>query len=445
MRIITRLAAVLLTLSVALIISGTASAHASGGQDPAPAAEKTPSPPPGEIMPQDVGVLLAALPCVAGGPAAADGAMAAALNPQLTNKMRGNMNAYNASCARAVVQRVRSQGLNERAAAIAVATTIVETSIANLDGGDRDSVGLFQQRAIWGTFAERTNPVIATQTFLREMQRIYPNNSWNTAPIGDVAANVQKPAAQYRYRYGVEANDAVKIAHALWSDPPLHVLTLAGGNLYSNARWPDGSWNGANLADGNGSITDVAAAAMPNGDLHVLTVAGGKLYSNARWANGTWNGASLVDGNGSITAVAAAAMPNGDLHVLTLVGGKLYSNARWANGTWNGASLVDGSGSITDVAAAGMPNGDLHVLTLADGKLYSNARWANGSWNGAALADGNGSITRVAAAGMPNGDLHVLTLVGGKLYSNARWANGSWNGASLVDANGSITALATAD
>ncbi|WP_219826090.1 hypothetical protein, partial [Nonomuraea typhae] len=160
----------------------------------------------------------AALPCVPDGPTAADEAKAAALNPLLQNKMRGHMNGYNTSCARVIVSTVKNRGLNERAAAIAIATVIVESSIANLDHGDLDSVGLYQQRAIWGgSVSERTDPVWATNSFLDKMQQFYPNGSWNTAPIGDVAADVQRPAAQYRYRYGVEANDAVIITDALWT------------------------------------------------------------------------------------------------------------------------------------------------------------------------------------------------------------------------------------
>jgi len=167
-----------------------------------------------DILLEDVSAL-AALPCVAGGPAPEDARIASILNPRLANKMRGRMNAYNTSCARAVVQAVRARGLNERAAAIAIATVIVETSIANLDGGDRDSVGLYQQRATWGSFAQRTDPVWATNKFLDVMQSFYPNGSWNTAPIGDVAADVQRPAQQFRFRYAVEANDAIEIARVL--------------------------------------------------------------------------------------------------------------------------------------------------------------------------------------------------------------------------------------
>ncbi|WP_414940795.1 hypothetical protein [Amycolatopsis sp. cmx-11-51] len=171
--------------------------------------------PPTELRPDQVEHV--ALPCVQTGASAADADTARALNRQLGTKMRGYMNPYNTSCARVVVETVQRSGLNERAAAIAIATVIVESSIANLDGGLGDSVGLFQQRASWGSFQQRTDPVWATGRFLAVMRQFYPNGAWNNAAIGDVAAAVQRPAAKYRHRYGVEAGDAVKIAKELWS------------------------------------------------------------------------------------------------------------------------------------------------------------------------------------------------------------------------------------
>ncbi|WET77715.1 hypothetical protein P3102_27050 [Amycolatopsis sp. QT-25] len=171
--------------------------------------------PPVEMRPDQVEHR--ALPCVQAGASAADANTAKVLNQQLTGKMRRYMNPYNTSCARVIVETVRRSGFNDRAAAIAIATVIVESSIANLDGGLGDSVGLFQQRASWGSFAQRTDPVWATGKFLAVMRQFYPNDTWKNVAIGDVAAAVQRPAAKYRHRYGVEAGDAVKIADELWS------------------------------------------------------------------------------------------------------------------------------------------------------------------------------------------------------------------------------------
>lgn len=171
--------------------------------------------PPTEIRPDQVDHI--ALPCVQAGASADDADTAGALNQQLGTKMRGYMNPYNTSCARVVVETVQRSGLTERAAAIAIATVIVESSIANLDGGLGDSVGLFQQRASWGSFEQRTDPVWATGRFLAVMRQFFPNGTWNNVAIGDVAAAIQRPAAKYRHRYGVEADDAVKIVNELWA------------------------------------------------------------------------------------------------------------------------------------------------------------------------------------------------------------------------------------
>ena len=59
------------------------------------------------------------------------------------------------------------RGLPARAASIALATAYQESDLRNLDGGDRDSAGLFQQRPSqgWGTLDEVRDPVYATNAF----------------------------------------------------------------------------------------------------------------------------------------------------------------------------------------------------------------------------------------------------------------------------------------
>ncbi|MFY1688062.1 hypothetical protein [Plantactinospora sp. WMMB782] len=155
-------------------------------------------------------------PCVSGGPTSADSALATQLNSQLRAKMRGYMDAYRVSCARAVVAAVQARGLTSRAAVIAVTTTIVETGIRNIsEEVDHDSLGLFQQRASWGSATNRLNPTWATNAFLNKMLQLYPNNSWQTAQIGAVCQAVQVSA--YPDRYQPESGDAQIIVNALWN------------------------------------------------------------------------------------------------------------------------------------------------------------------------------------------------------------------------------------
>ena len=60
-----------------------------------------------------------------------------------------------------------SRRLPARGWVIAVATAMQESSLRNLSGGDRDSVGLFQQRPSqgWGSVEQLTDPVYAAGKF----------------------------------------------------------------------------------------------------------------------------------------------------------------------------------------------------------------------------------------------------------------------------------------
>ncbi|MEU5692409.1 hypothetical protein [Actinosynnema sp. NPDC020468] len=186
-------------------------------------------PTPADLSPDSVNLYYNRLPCDPADPIPADAQLAAQLNPRLNGTLRGHLDAYRISCARVVVQTVAGRGLNERAAAIAVVTTIVESTIENLDSGDRDSVGLFQQRANWGTFDQRTNPVHATTSFVNRMIALYPDGSWNDRPIGEVCQRVQ--ASAFPDRYGVQASDGITIARALPT-----VIAPSGSSLSGDGR-----------------------------------------------------------------------------------------------------------------------------------------------------------------------------------------------------------------
>lgn len=61
-----------------------------------------------------------------------------------------------------------------RAATIALATALQESKLVNIDYGDRDSLGLFQQRPSqgWGTQEQVTDPVYATDAFYDALARV---------------------------------------------------------------------------------------------------------------------------------------------------------------------------------------------------------------------------------------------------------------------------------
>lgn len=82
------------------------------------------------------------------------------------------------------------RGLSERARTIALATAWQESSLRNLDHGDRDSVGLFQQRPSqgWGTVAQIIDPVYAAGKFYDALVQV---PGWETLPLAEAAQAVQ--------------------------------------------------------------------------------------------------------------------------------------------------------------------------------------------------------------------------------------------------------------
>jgi hypothetical protein len=109
------------------------------------------------------------------------------------------------------------RGLVPRAASIALATVYQETGIRNLDHGDRDSVGLFQQRPSqgWGTAKQLKDPYYATNAFYDALIKI---NGWESADLTEVAQKVQRSA--YPEAYRDHEDDARVLASTLTGNSP---------------------------------------------------------------------------------------------------------------------------------------------------------------------------------------------------------------------------------
>lgn len=88
--------------------------------------------------------------------------------------------------------------LPTRARIIAVATALQESSLRNLSYGDRDSLGLFQQRAAWGPASARTTPALAAEMFYTGGYGGQPGlidiPDWETLSLTAAAQEVQRSA-----------------------------------------------------------------------------------------------------------------------------------------------------------------------------------------------------------------------------------------------------------
>ncbi|MEW2305374.1 C40 family peptidase [Streptomyces sp. NPDC006655] len=73
---------------------------------------------------------------------------------------------------------------------VALATALQESGLRNLDYGDRDSLGLFQQRPSqgWGTAAEVRDPVHASTKFYEGLLKV---SGWQSMTVAQAAQEVQ--------------------------------------------------------------------------------------------------------------------------------------------------------------------------------------------------------------------------------------------------------------
>jgi hypothetical protein len=116
--------------------------------------------------------------------------------------------AANAATIAAVALRKK---LPEEATVIAYATAMQESHLHNLESGDRDSVGLFQQRPSqgWGSVKQLKDPVYATGRFFSALVKV---KDYTGLPVHEAAQKVQRSADGSAYAQHEE--DAKTLAAA---------------------------------------------------------------------------------------------------------------------------------------------------------------------------------------------------------------------------------------
>ncbi|MGW5643660.1 M23 family metallopeptidase [Saccharopolyspora sp. NPDC003762] len=101
----------------------------------------------------------------------------------------------------------------ERGWITALVTSIQESRLRNLDHGDRDSLGLFQQRPSqgWGTREQILNPTYSATQFYRHLLAV-PN--WTAMSINDAAQTVQRSGFPHAYaRHETAARQLATVLH----------------------------------------------------------------------------------------------------------------------------------------------------------------------------------------------------------------------------------------
>jgi hypothetical protein len=110
-----------------------------------------------------------------------------------------------------------ARGLPPRAVSIAYATTLQESKLRNLDHGDRDSLGLFQQRTSqgWGSPAQIMDPYYATGKFFDALVNI---PGYQAKDLGKVAQAIQRSG--YPDAYDAHVADGRTLASGITGQTP---------------------------------------------------------------------------------------------------------------------------------------------------------------------------------------------------------------------------------
>ena len=184
--------------------------------------------------------------------------------------------------AATIVATAVRRDLPERAAAIALATALQESKLRNLSTGDRDSVGLFQQRASqgWGTPEQLQDPRYASGKFYDHLIRV---PGWQKMRLTDAAQAVQRSAHPELYQKW--ESDAFTLAAALLGDE-------AGAVTCQLRRPPNRSGEQAStalVAELAADLGKLTVNPSVEGDTPILTVAvGGGAKSRLGWQSAHW-------------------------------------------------------------------------------------------------------------------------------------------------------------
>jgi len=211
--------------------------------------------------------------------------------------------------------------LPARAVAIAYATALQESKLANLHYGDLDSVGVFQQRPSqgWGSARELEDPVYATGRFFDALTAV-PN--YQQLPIYVAAQDVQHSADGQAYDQYAAVGTAMATAftgadpHAVWcsyADPAAKPSLAAAGQAMTSAfgliARPAGTGRAMSVEAGSdGQGWAVAAWLMSNAAAYGITTV---RYQGFQWLGFTGPGRWTPQSGGARSAGATTTVEFG--------------------------------------------------------------------------------------------------------------------------------------
>ncbi|MGI5349025.1 heavy metal transporter [Streptomyces sp. CA-250714] len=151
------------------------------------------------------------------------------------------------------------RGVPERAVTIALATAMQESQLRNISHGDRDSVGLFQQRPSqgWGTVDEIQDPVYSAGRFYERLVKV---PGYSRLPLTVAAQRVQRSG--FPQAYAKHETNATLLTGALTGRQPAALSCTTGARDLGEPGDPKQvrkrlvrEFGREVLADGSGALT----------------------------------------------------------------------------------------------------------------------------------------------------------------------------------------------
>lgn len=122
-----------------------------------------------------------------------------------------NLNAQQMANAATIIKVGIAMGIPTKGLIVAIATAMQESTLKNLTYGDRDSIGLFQQRPSqgWGTRAQIMDPQYSARKFFTTLLQV---SGWQSLAVTVAAQRVQRSAYPNAYAKWVSMATAVVAA-----------------------------------------------------------------------------------------------------------------------------------------------------------------------------------------------------------------------------------------
>ncbi|MGI5378008.1 heavy metal transporter [Streptomyces sp. CA-251387] len=232
------------------------------------------------------------------------------------------------------------RGLPERAVTIALATALQESGLRNIRHGDRDSLGLFQQRPSqgWGTEKEILDPIYSSGIFYEHLVKV---RGYTELPLTVAAQRVQRSG--FPEAYAKHEPDATLLAAAL-TGRSAATLTCEGRPGGTRVAGPDAVR--AALARDFGRLESTAAelgAARATPTPSVIESGGNTVLLPVTADKGSDGGRGVRERGWQLAhwAVANAS----DLHIQRVS----YAGREWTAGNtdsqWRASAAPGGSGA----------------------------------------------------------------------------------------------------